>query len=284
MHGRILAVALMALVGCTELPDAPQTPSAKPVISAFNAANTGAISGRVVWDGNVPIAEPMVVTTSAFQPFLYQNPVHCTLPDYPRVDSESHGVAGAVVFLRSVDPKLAKAWNHEPVRVEFQDRAMRIYQGNHLRSVGFVQAGGCIDIASREADYHLLRARGAAFFTAPLQKPNEVSRKMLAKAGIVDLTSGAGYYWLHGHLFVAEHPYYVQTDAAGRFRLDQVPAGKYELACWMPNWKVTRRERDPETSVVVRLIWASPKEQTRAVEVQSGQTVDATYEWREDQF
>ncbi|HZZ81878.1 MAG TPA: carboxypeptidase-like regulatory domain-containing protein [Gemmataceae bacterium] len=284
MHGRILAVALMALIGCTEVNEPTPNAPPQPVASAFDASNTGTIQGRVVWDGDVPVAEPMVVSTIAFNPLLFKKPVHCTLPHYPRVNSETHGVSDAVVFLRGVDPKVAKPWDHAEVSVEFQDRAMRIHQGKDVSSVGFAKLGSTIDIVNRDAEYHLLRGRGAAFFTAPLQKPNEVSKRTLAKPGIVDLTSGAGYYWLHGHLFVAEHPYFVRTDAAGNFHLDQVPAGTYELVCWMPNYTVTRRERDPETSVLVRLIWAEAKEQVQTIQVRPGQAADATYRWRADQF
>jgi hypothetical protein len=285
MHGRTwtTGLCLLALLGCTELPDPPPSASqAAPVISSFDSANTGTVQGRVTWDGAVPVAEPMLIKAIAFHPFLYKNPVECTLPHYPRV--QNGGVTGAVVFLRSVDARAARPWDHPKVRVEFQDRQLRVHQGKHVSTVGFVKLGDAIEIVNRDADFHLLRARGAAFFAAPLQVPDEPSRRPLTKAGIVDLTSGAGYLWLHGHLFVAEHPYYAQTDADGRFTLAHVPAGTYELVCWMPSWIVTRRERDPETGIMARLIWADPHEQTQAVEVRAGGVVDAEYRWQQKMF
>ena len=106
----------------------------------------------------------------------------------------------------------------------------------------------------------------------------------MTKAGIAELTSGAGYYWLHGHLFVAEHPYYAQTDADGRFRLEQVPAGKYELMCWLPSWVVMRREYDPEAGIMVRYVWAEPKVQVQAVTVLANTVVDVDYRWQEKMF
>jgi hypothetical protein len=285
MHGRTwtTALGLLTLLGCSELPDAlPSAASAKHVTSSFDAANTGTIQGRVVWDGAVPVAAPMLIKTIAFHPSLHNNPVECTLPHYPRV--ENSGVMGAVVFLRAVNPGAAKPWDHPGVRIEFQDRQLRVHQGKDVSSIGFVQLGGEIEIVNRDADFHLLRARGAAFFAAPLQAPNQPSRRTLMQAGVVDLTNGAGYHWLHGHLFVAEHPYYVQTGAAGRFSLDQIPAGKYELVCWMPSWVVTRRERDPETGIMARLIWADPQEQTQTVEVRASGVVEVAYRWQAKMF
>lgn len=281
MRGHIIAIGLLTLLGCVESHESPQ-PAPEPIASSFDSARTGAIHGRVVWDGAVPATKPMLVRAIAFQPYLHA--VEATLPHYPSVNADNRGVAGAVVFLRGIDPHQAKPWDHAGVRIEFKDRQLHVHQGKHVSSAGFVRVGDEIEFVNRDADFHLLRARGAAFFAAPLQVPDQPSRRTLTKAGVVDLTSGAGYYWLHSHLFVAEHPYYVQTDADGRFNLEQVPAGTYELVCWLPSWVVTHRELDPETGVMVRYIWATPKEQVQTVEVRTGGTSDVTYRWTRAAF
>ncbi len=283
MHGRTstIALGLLTLLGCTEPPEKSQ-PARVPIASSFNSATAGSIHGRVVWDGDVPVAKPMLNNTNAFQPNLYKNPVHCTLPHYPQV--KNGGVMGAVVFLRGIDPHAAKPWDHPSVRIEFKDRLLQVHQGNHVSNVGFVPVGGDIEFVNRDPDYHLLRGRGAAFFAAPLQVPDRPGRRSLSKPGIVDLTSGAGYYWLHAHLFVAEHPYYARTDADGRFKIEQVPAGTYELVCWMPSWVVMRREYDPEAGIMVRYAWAKPKEQVHAVVVRAGGTVETQYRWEKNVF
>jgi hypothetical protein len=71
---------------------------------------------------------------------------------------------------------------------------------------------------------------------------------------------------MRGHLFVDDHPYYTQTDAEGWYRLPHVPPGRYELVCWLPDWREEHHERDPESGLVTRvyfrppLQWASPVE------------------------
>lgn len=285
MHGRICTaiLCLFPMLGCTEAPQSlPATAPTAPSNPAFDAGETGTIAGRVEWQGDVPTPELMTVKAIAFDPLLYTNPVECTLPHYPRV--QNGGVGRAVVFLRGIDPARARPWDHPKARVEFRDRQLRIEQGNRSSLVGFVRLGDDIAMVNRDTDFHLVRARGAAFFAAPLKIPDETSRRRLDHPGIVELTDGAGYLWLHAHLFVAEHPYYALTDGEGRFTLLQVPAGTYELVCWMPSWRIERRERDPETGIMARTVWRAPKEKTQTVEVRAGRSNELTFDWARTDF
>jgi hypothetical protein len=102
--------------------------------------------------------------------------------------------------------------------------------------------------------------------------PDRPSRRRLEKAGLVELSSGTGYYWMRGYLFVTDHPYFARTDKEGRFKINNVPPGKYQLACWLPNWKTIRHDRDPETALVSRVYFAPPLEQEKQVEVKSKDT------------
>jgi hypothetical protein len=284
MHGRIhLAafIALTPLVGCFETPAAApveEAPATK-LAQAFDPKQTGTIRGRVLWDGAVPVAQQTVVRANAYNPNLYKNPAAVTTTHVPKVNPKTAGVENAVVFLRNVDPQRSKPWSHAKVRVEFKDRQLVIDQGGLRSSVGFVQRGGAIEIVNRDSEYQLLHARGDAFFAMPLIEPNQMHERVLTKAGIVDLKSAAGYYWLHAHLFVSEHPYFARTDADGRFTLEQAPAGTYEIVCWLPSWRVLRSERDPETGMVARLVWEDPRELTQTVRVEAGGVSEITYRW-----
>jgi hypothetical protein len=68
-------------------------------------------------------------------------------------------------------------------------------------------------------------------------------------------------------LFVADHPYFCRTDFEGRFTLEQVPEGRYELVCWHPNWHERSHDRDPESALIQRLYFAEPLELVRQIEV-----------------
>jgi hypothetical protein len=273
MHGRILLVAALLIAGCTDETAPPTAPreSASTLARSFDPATTGVIEGRVVWEGDLPVAQEFVVRSIAYNPRLYERPARFTTPNLPIVDAKTGGVADAVIFLKNVDPRRARPWDHAGVRVEFRERQLSIQQGDLRSHVGFVQKGATISVVNCDKEYHLLRGRGDAFFALPLVEANKMHERKLTKSGIVDLTCGVGYYWLSSHLFVTEHPYYVRTDAEGRFKLERVPNGEYEIVCWLPNWRVLRAERDPETADVARWIWADPLEWTRSVRVEAGQ-------------
>jgi hypothetical protein len=282
MHGRKWMIGLLLLCGCTELPEsAPVQPTA-PRLSAFDLASTGTIEGRVTWDADVPTLSPVLMTANAYHNCLYTKPVRCVPPHQPQV--RNGGVGDVVVFLRGVDPQRARPWDHGAVGVEFRDRQMILKQGEFTCGAAFVRRGDAIETVNLDTDYQALRARGAEVFGLPLVKPNMPSRRTITHNGIVELTSGAGYYWQHAFLFVDEHPYYTRTDAEGRFKLEEVPAGTYQIVCWMPSWRVIHKEIDPETAIVARLQWAAPVERRQNVEVHVGKTEVAEFRWSRTVF
>ena len=114
---------------------------------------------------------------------------------------------------------------------------MFVLQDGHAGRVGLVRRGDGFAAVNRDQEYHALRGRGAAFFCLPLVDAGRPARQRLEQAGVVELSSAAGYYWMQAHLFVTEHPYYARTDRDGSFRLEHVPSGTYELVCWMPSSK-----------------------------------------------
>jgi hypothetical protein len=223
----------------------------------------------------VLVAKETVERIIAYNPKLHLNPARFTTPHFPIVNAKNRGVVGVVVFIKDMEPRRSKPWDHAKVRVEFHERRLLAQQGD----VGFVRRGDSVEIANRDKEYHLLRARGAAFFAMPLSGSDKIHQRVLAESGVVDLTCAAGYYWLHAHLFVTEHPYFVRTDSDGRFVIDQVPSGEYEVVCWLPNWRVERVERDPEVADVARWIWAAPRTQTKRIVVESGTKGEMNYTW-----
>jgi hypothetical protein len=276
-----LAAALLVL-GCgqsrTEPAPADSTaPSERP--SLFDPAPAGAIGGTVLWSGELPKVPPfeihfLVTPPAPSPPRLVRDNPHA-----PAIDAESRGIAGAVVFLRKVDPRQARPWDHGPVTIEHQDRRLFVVQGDIKAHVGFVHQGDCITMVSRENAFNMLQADGAAFFSLPFPDPNQPLRRKLNKQGLVELTSGAGCYWMRAYLFVSDHPYFARSDARGRFELAQVPPGRYQIVCWLPNWHQKSQDRDPESGLVTRMFFhpAAETEQEVTVEATSNHQVDFTF-------
>lgn len=286
---RTLCLAwLIAFAGCAsdthdDTPPEP-TPIVGPLGANFDAKSTGTISGAAIWQGDIPKAEEHLTRRLAFNPEMHTYPMRWSTPHVPKVDVKSNGIENAVVFLRHVDLSLSKPWDHAPARIEIDDRQLVIAQGKQLSGVGFVRPGESVEMVNIDTKYHNLKAGGAAFFGIPMYTQNAPHRRTFTQPGVVDLRCAAGYYWLHAHLFVVEHPYYVRTDSSGRFELNQVPPGDYELVCWLPSWHTERAERCPETGIVIRYAWKPPVEQTQRIRVHANQSANVDFRWENSHF
>ncbi len=268
-------LCIAALGGCGEptllLP--PQSVvSPPPATTQFDPSRAGTVTGHVVWLGELPAAPTYLYgVPDAAGNFTTRT---LTGPNQPRIDSVTRTVAGAIVFLRGVDPATARPWDHPPIRVELVEREIRVRQGDAMGRVGFVRRGYAVEVVSRDPVYHVLRGRGAAFFSLALPEREQVRTRTFTAPGRVELSSGAGYYWASADLFVTDHPYWTTTDAAGRFTLPGVPAGRVEVVVWHPGWLPARQDRDPESGLVTRMTYAPAIEQARLTDVRAGGNSD----------
>ena len=289
MHGckrLLLALILYSLAGCgdDEAGLASATIPPEEIGSSFDPKNAGSIEGRVTWSGDIPHVPAFQVR--AYLDYLNTSRLRGEQPNphAPIIDPESHGVNAAVVILRHVKPAPAKPWRHGPAQVEVDAERIAVVQNNKRRSIGFVSRGATIDFVCRDAGYHTLRARGAAFFALPFATHDRPTPRTFSESGLVELSEGVGIFWRRAYLFVLEHPYAALSDKHGHFVLDQVPVGTYELTAWLPNWHVERHERDPETGAVSRLVFAPPLELKQSVTVTAGSKTPANFVMSSEQF
>ena len=239
---------------------------AVPALSGdFDPARCGTITGRVRWNGPIPVHTPIMIGVSSDDGSVHYR--HYENPNALRVDPGTRAVAGAVVFLEQVNPAQSRPWDHAAVRIEIHDADIRVMHGDQARHVGFVHRGDAIEMVSCEPAFHALRARGAAFFSFAFPDPDKPIRRALTKPGIVDLTSAAAKYWHQAYLFVGDHPYFALTESDGLFTLPQVPVGEYRLACWLPNGDVASIDRDPNMGLDIQRHYAPPFERRQAVSV-----------------
>lgn len=248
----------------------------------YDAGATGTIKGTVVWKGELTTARSFHEAKAAIGSAAIHDDARN--PHLPRVNPNGKGVGEAVIFLRKVEPSRSKPWDLSAVRAEMNEGHIRIEQGTAGHLTGFVRAGQEIEMVSHSKELEILRARGSAFFTLAFPEPEKPLRRKLRASGLVELTGATTNYWARSWLFVVDHPYYTRTDTEGRFTLDNVPAGHYELVCWMPNWLVGRFERNPENLYVGRLWFLPPMEMTEIVQVRRGEIVEANCKVGETDF
>jgi hypothetical protein len=251
--------------------------SVKRTVSHFNPETAGEISGEVIWHGPIPSAPPFETQALPTPNEILGKKQLRANPNLPKIDPSTHGVANAVVYLRNAPIDQSKPWDHPPVRVEMRGCEFHIVQGTADSGVGFVRLGDMVQMISVDKYFHLLHAAGAAFWNYAFPDPGMPLSRELDKSGIVELSSGAGYYWMRAYLFVAEHPYFTRTDKDGRFTLPQVPPGHYEAVCWLPNWRKAGHERDPESGTINRWFFCDPIETTCKVDVAQKRTSEIQF-------
>jgi hypothetical protein len=272
---------LVALAGCSDA--RPEVWARSPARAApdigttFDPATIGAIFGRVTWNGDLPVVTPFEAFANPLGGDGLRKRQWHSNPNEPKINRETKGVKDAVVFLRGVDVNKSRSWDHAAVRVEQRAGQLHIHQGAIVGHIGIVRRGSSVELVSRDPFFHSLHAGGAQFFSVTFPDPNQPLERELVEPGLVELCSGAGYYWMRAYLFVADHPYYALTDSSGRFALTQVPPGDHEIVCWLPNWKTTRIERDSESGLIARLFFGRPAELMQKVSLKPGQTQAARF-------
>jgi hypothetical protein len=290
MRGRRLVFAAIATVLIVWLmrtapPPRPLYPIHEPpptteLGAAFDPARCGIVRGEVRWSGDVPAVAPIELVRVRNPPAGMK---HVSNPNVPRVTGGR--LADAVVRLIGIEAARSAPWP-EPVpttSVEVTRTALVVKQGGQAGRVAVVRRGQEVELVALEdvdtatslATVHSVRGRGAAFFTQMLATANRPVSRPMPEAGVVELSSGAGYYWLRGYLFVSDDPYAAVTGGDGTFSLSQVPDGEYEAVCWVPNWHIERWEHDPEWSGdPVRLFFKPAVEKRQRLAVKAGQFSD----------
>jgi len=269
--GLLFGVAVLS--GCDDLVPPVETPAETPAEMGrdFDPATAGTIQGQVTWVGTIPQVSPYHAPVSPGGEHAGSARRDWSNSHAPKIDPHTKAVAGAIVFLRGIDPRRGRPWDHPPVRVELRDYQIHVCQGDRDTASGFVRRGDVITMVSRQDVFHSLQVRGTAFFTRAFPDRDQSCEQRLDCLGIVELMSGCGYFWMRGNLFVVEHPYYTHTDAEGRFTLPQVPPGRYELVSWLPDWHEAGHELDAETALICRLKYRPPVEVVQSVHLSASQ-------------
>ena len=106
--------------------------------------------------------------------------------------------------------------------------------------------------------HHVYSFSPAKTFELPLYVGTPADPVVFDRPGVV--TIGCNIHdWMIGHIYVVETPHFGKTDATGRVRLTNLPAGRYVARLWHPRLDVpeesTSRALGIERSGVVETLW-----------------------------
>ncbi len=201
------------------------------VLSALgtNAAGTqaaGTIAGQVTTASPSP-ADPLPVTTD-------QAVCGPTVPDESLVANAAGGVAHAIVTLSGTNA--GDAADIEPRRVT--NKGCRF-----APHVQIVRPGSALQITSEDPTLHTTHAYAEStdsLFNVAVPVPGLTITRQLNRPERVMLRCDT-HPWMRGYVLVTDEIAAV-TNLEGRFRLEAVPPGAYELQVWHETLGVTSQQ------------------------------------------
>ena len=99
--------------------------------------------------------------------------------------------------------------------------------------VSLIRPNGTVAMTSKDAVLHTMHAAAGdsrALFNVSLPIPNMKISRPIDKPGVVTLTCST-HTWMRGYLFVTEELSAI-SGADGSFKLENVPAGSYDIRIW----------------------------------------------------
>ena len=113
--------------------------------------------------------------------------------------------------------------------------------------VSAVMAGGKVRIKNADPVLHNTHGfldRLTVFNVALPNKDQTVDiTGRIRKPGVIDVQCDAHTH-MRGWIVIRDNPYFAVTDDEGRFRIADIPPGKYKVAAWHEGWVATGQDKD----------------------------------------
>ena len=148
----------------------------------------------------------------------------------------SKGVRNTVVYLEGVEK------GKRPTDLTL-DNAKCLF----VPHVAAVSLGAKVKIKNADAllhNTHGFQDRVTVFNIALPTKDQVVDiTSRIKKPGVIEVLCDAHTH-MRAWVVVRDNPYVAVTDAEGRFRLTDVPPGRYRIVAWHEGWVVTGKDKD----------------------------------------
>ena len=222
----LLSVVCVAAVGSacsSEVPD--KTPAAAPAAGKkVDSATAGSIAGAVKFDGAVPPADVIRMTTD-------KNCVQNAGPN-PQSDAllvaDDKGVRNTFVYVKEgLDPSYTF---ETPTSPAVLDQKGCVYTPRVLG----VRVGQAIEVVNSDPTMHNVHALPMVNreFNHGQPKQNTRLTEVFTAPEVMVRFKCDVHSWMAAWVGVVAHPFFAVTDASGSFKLSGLPPGDYTLEAW----------------------------------------------------
>jgi len=201
---------------------------------SFAADGYGDLTGRIIFDGDVPKLLPKINKNNP----AAKLPACCAIKDTANdslvINPNNKGIQHVFVYLKKVSksaihPELAKSKQAEVVFDQkacvFKPHAMVV------RTDQTVVVKSDDNVAHNTHTYPVFN-QGQNFIVAPNDRVGIKMPKFNSKEPLPMQVKCDIHAWMQAYWLVVDHPYATVTDADGRFTIPKLPAGDYTFVVW----------------------------------------------------
>lgn len=192
--------------------------------AAMDVSNGGTIVGLVRFDGPVPAAERLDVTTK--EDVCHRDPINSE----KLVVSEDYGVRWAVVWIEKItEGKPFPAPDSDDDDRPTLDQVGCLFKPH----VVVVPRGQRLLIRNSDGVLHNVHTWPKKNRSKNVAMPGTIKEMTLKfrRHERIRVTCDV-HSWMEAWIVVAEHPYFAVSDENGEFKLTDVPPGAYTLQLW----------------------------------------------------
>ena len=184
---------------------------------AFSLSRTGRVTGRVIVAGGYEKPKPLPV---------FKNRSFCgaQVPNESLLVGRENGLRNAVLTLRPLDRDVSVL----PMQLVLDNR-----QCAFAPHVQVAPVGSELLLKNSDPILHTVHARLGrdTLFNVGLPSWRRVTKR-LERVGIVRIDCDVLHTWMSAAIVVTDTPFFAVTDGAGRFNIDNLPAGGYGMEVW----------------------------------------------------
>ena len=195
-------------------------------IMSLSLAICGSISGNVNFDGKGPKKKKLKMDADPVCGTSHQGPVY--RQDF--VMDDSNNLANVLVYIKNID-----------------------YKGETTKSQAVLDQKGCVysphvmgvmkgqEILIKNSDATLHNIHGLpkvnTEFNFAMPKVLKEKKMTLVKTESAFKVKCDVHPWMSAYVQVFDHPYFTVSSSDGSFKIDNVPAGTYEVVAWQEKFK-----------------------------------------------
>jgi hypothetical protein len=201
---------------------------------AIAADGYGDLTGRIVFDGDVPKLLPKIKKTDP----AAKLPACCAIKDTANdslvINPKNKGIQHVFIYLKKISksaihPELAKSKNPEVVF----DQKECVFKPHAM----IVRTDQQVIVKSDDNVPHNTRTNpifneGVNFVVTPNDRVGVKMPKFVSKEPLPMTVECNIHPWMNARWLVIDHPYAAVTDADGKFTIPKLPAGDYTFVVW----------------------------------------------------